>query len=253
MEFSGCAGARPVDNFGGYSGGETPLPIPNREVKPASADGTRRATSRESRTPPIIDVRSELEGRHVRPSLFKVPGCVGESSSRSSRASPLSAERNSPVRASSSSGRSARTARRASVRSSRSSAKPPSGWVAMLLDSMKARDLQRDPRILVHSIVTQPDGGFAEGEYKVRGSALEVTDPGLVERVAQAIDDDLPWHPEPGKFHLFRVDVEDVTFIRWEGENNQYMTRWPEGREQVRRGTSATSVGAPEPHSEFLD
>ena len=38
--------------FGGHSGGETPLPIPNREVKPASADGTRRATSRESRSPP---------------------------------------------------------------------------------------------------------------------------------------------------------------------------------------------------------
>jgi hypothetical protein len=38
--------------FGGHSGGATPLPIPNREVKPASADGTRRATSRESRTPP---------------------------------------------------------------------------------------------------------------------------------------------------------------------------------------------------------
>jgi hypothetical protein len=38
---------------GGHSGGETPLPIPNREVKPASADGTRRATSRESRTPPV--------------------------------------------------------------------------------------------------------------------------------------------------------------------------------------------------------
>jgi RimJ/RimL family protein N-acetyltransferase len=38
--------------FGGHSGGGTPLPIPNREVKPASADGTRRATSRESRSPP---------------------------------------------------------------------------------------------------------------------------------------------------------------------------------------------------------
>jgi RimJ/RimL family protein N-acetyltransferase len=37
---------------GGHSGGGTPLPIPNRAVKPASADGTRRATSRESRTPP---------------------------------------------------------------------------------------------------------------------------------------------------------------------------------------------------------
>lgn len=126
-------------------------------------------------------------------------------------------------------------------------------WLAMLLDSMKARDLQRDPRILIHSIVTQPDGGFAEGEYKVRGFVEEVTDPGVIERVAQAIDAQLPWHPEPGKFHLFRVDVEDVTFIRWKGDNDQYMTRWPEGREQVRRGTSATSVGPPEPYSELLD
>src|SRR5438876_236239 len=40
-------------NFGGLTGRETPLPIPNREVKPARADGTRRATSRESRSPPI--------------------------------------------------------------------------------------------------------------------------------------------------------------------------------------------------------
>src|ERR671936_1053671 len=45
--------ARRPDNFGGHSGVEPPLPIPNREVKPACADGTRRATSRESRWPPI--------------------------------------------------------------------------------------------------------------------------------------------------------------------------------------------------------
>jgi Pyridoxamine 5'-phosphate oxidase len=126
-------------------------------------------------------------------------------------------------------------------------------WLTMLLDSMKARDLKRDPRILIHSIVTQPDGGFSEGEYKVRGRALEETDAGLQTRIAEAIAERLPWRPEPGKFHLFRIDVDDVTFIRWEGDNNQYMTRWPEGREQVRRGTSATSVGPPEPHSEYLD
>src|SRR5262247_2813212 len=41
-----------LTRFGGHSGGGTPLPIPNREVKPASAAGTRRATSRESRSPP---------------------------------------------------------------------------------------------------------------------------------------------------------------------------------------------------------
>ena len=39
--------------LGGHSDGETPLPIPNREVKPVSADGTRGAIPRESRTPPI--------------------------------------------------------------------------------------------------------------------------------------------------------------------------------------------------------
>ena len=50
---AGSAAQRP-HKLGGHSGGETPLPIPNREVKPASADGTRRAISRESRTPPIF-------------------------------------------------------------------------------------------------------------------------------------------------------------------------------------------------------
>ena len=38
---------------GGYSEGETPLPIPNRAVKPLSADGTWPARARESRTPPV--------------------------------------------------------------------------------------------------------------------------------------------------------------------------------------------------------
>ncbi len=38
--------------FGGHSVGVTPLPIPNREVKPHSADGTWLARAWESRSPP---------------------------------------------------------------------------------------------------------------------------------------------------------------------------------------------------------
>src|SRR3954463_13116980 len=38
---------------GGYGEGETPLPIPNRAVKPLSADGTWLARARESRSPPV--------------------------------------------------------------------------------------------------------------------------------------------------------------------------------------------------------
>src|SRR3954454_23145089 len=37
---------------GGHSGGVTPVPIPNTEVKPASADGTWGASPWESRSPP---------------------------------------------------------------------------------------------------------------------------------------------------------------------------------------------------------
>ena len=39
---------------GDEGGGDTPLPIPNREVKPASADGTAGETLWESRSSPIF-------------------------------------------------------------------------------------------------------------------------------------------------------------------------------------------------------
>src|SRR5438093_2382356 len=42
-------------DFGGHSEGETPLPIPNRAVKPLSADGTWWATAWESRSPPALE------------------------------------------------------------------------------------------------------------------------------------------------------------------------------------------------------
>ena len=60
---------------GGYSGGEPPVPIPNTEVKPASADGTWGAIPWESRSPPGIYVEGppttvggpsfSPKGRHV--------------------------------------------------------------------------------------------------------------------------------------------------------------------------------------------
>ena len=43
-----------LDNFGGFSVGETPLPIPNRAVKPHSADGTWPSRAWESRSPPFL-------------------------------------------------------------------------------------------------------------------------------------------------------------------------------------------------------
>ena len=117
--------------------------------------------------------------------------------------------------------------------------------------SRKAADLQRDARILVHSIVTSREG--TEGEYKVRGHAIAELDPAVQQGYARAIHAAAGWEPQPGRFHLFRIDVHDVTFIRWDSStNDQFVTRWPSRREFVRRGTSATSVGDPEPFSELL-
>jgi hypothetical protein len=125
-------------------------------------------------------------------------------------------------------------------------------WLSMLSGSYKAADLRRDPRVLVHSVVTSRDG--AAGEYKVRGRAVEERSSSVQEGYADAARSLLGWSPVPGRFHLFRVDVVDVTFIRYEEESgDQFVTRWPQGREFVRRGTSATSLGEPEAYHDLLE
>ena len=124
-------------------------------------------------------------------------------------------------------------------------------WLSMMWGSLKAADLLRDPRILVHSVITTRDGG--QGEYKVRGRALATRDAAVQRRYADAVAEALGWRPEPGRFHLFAVDIEDITVIRYDdATGDQFVARWPEGREFVRRGTSATSVGEPEQYADLL-
>ncbi|MFL6075039.1 MAG: pyridoxamine 5'-phosphate oxidase family protein [Mycobacteriales bacterium] len=124
-------------------------------------------------------------------------------------------------------------------------------WLSMMSGSRKAMDLRRDPRILVHGVVSHRDG--AEGELKVRGTARAEHDPATHRRYAEAVAADLGWRPEPGRFHLFAVDVGEVTAIRYDAASgDQFVACWPPGREYVRRATSATSVGDPEPRRELI-
>jgi hypothetical protein len=117
--------------------------------------------------------------------------------------------------------------------------------LSMMWGSLKAKDLQRDPRVLVHSIVTNRDGG--EGELKVRGAAVAVDDREVQERYAAAVGQELGWQPVVGRFHLFDVDLRHVTFIRYDHETgDQHVATWPPAKEFVRRGTGATTVGPPE-------
>jgi hypothetical protein len=124
-------------------------------------------------------------------------------------------------------------------------------WLSMLWGSQKASDLLRDSRLLVHNAVASRDG--SHGEYKVRGQARLENDQDVQAGYAGAIAGQAGWRPEPGQFHLFWVDVERVTFIRYEESlGDQYVTTWPPGREFVRRAVSATSLGEPEEYAGLL-
>src|SRR6266705_6800618 len=124
-------------------------------------------------------------------------------------------------------------------------------WLSMLWHSRKAADLLRDPRILVHSVITGRDGG--EGEFKIRGTARAERDLAVQRRYAQEVAGGLGWSPDPGRFHLFAVSIGEVAFIRYDdATGDQHVAMWPPAREFVRRGTSATSVGEPEPVNDIL-
>lgn len=124
-------------------------------------------------------------------------------------------------------------------------------WLCMLQGSRKAADLLRDPRILVHSTVTGRDGG--EGEFKIRGTARAESDHGVQHRYAGAVAASLGWRPVPGRFHLFAVGIDQVTLIRYDSATgDQHVAMWPPAREFIRRGTSDTTVGDPEPANDIL-
>jgi hypothetical protein len=72
-------------------------------------------------------------------------------------------------------------------------------------------------------------------------------------RYADAAAGSLGWNPQPGLFHLFAVDINQVTFISYDtATGNQHVATWPPSREFIRRATSPASVGDPEPSSDII-
>jgi hypothetical protein len=121
--------------------------------------------------------------------------------------------------------------------------------LSMMWQSHKAMDLLRDDRILVHSIITSREG--SDGEVKLRGRGVAVDDRDVRARYCDAVSV-LGWRPEEPWFHLFQIEIGDLTVIRYAPNGDQYVVRWPSRAEFVRRETSATSVGAPEPHPDLF-
>jgi hypothetical protein len=123
-------------------------------------------------------------------------------------------------------------------------------WLSMM-DSRKAADLLRDPRILVHSVITNRDG--AEGEFKLRGAVREEHDLAVQRRYAHAVAQSLGWDPQPGRFHLFEVLANHLTYIRYHPvAEHQHVAMWPPAREFIRKHDSPTSLADAEPAAEIL-
>ena len=123
-------------------------------------------------------------------------------------------------------------------------------WLSMMPASVKARDLHRDPRILLHSIVTNP---APQAEIMMRGSVRVEAAHDAQRRYAAAAEAHLGWRPVPGEFTLFAVDITEVTYIGHDaGSNAQHVARWPAGEEYLRLSLTPTSLGASEPVRRLL-
>ncbi|MGW1865556.1 pyridoxamine 5'-phosphate oxidase family protein [Streptomyces mauvecolor] len=108
-------------------------------------------------------------------------------------------------------------------------------WLGMMPNSMKALDLRRDPRFSVQAN-PGPDAEMADGDVRVSGRAVEVTDPAVKAAYAAQVAP-----PEP--FHLFRAELTEVVHTGL--ENDELVVRaWRPGSalRTLRRGNSEESL-----------
>src|SRR5215211_1407254 len=104
-------------------------------------------------------------------------------------------------------------------------------WLGMMPASLKARDLQRDPRLALHAAPI--DLELADGDAKLSGCASEITDDAEKAAFVAALEAAGKEAPPPGPFHLFRVDVTEMSIVRVEGDH-LVIDIWAEGAEPRR-------------------
>lgn len=94
-------------------------------------------------------------------------------------------------------------------------------WLAMMPDSLKARDLRRDPRFALQA---NPGAGtdMGGGDVRVGGRAYEVEDPAAKAAYAEEVEP-----PEP--FHLFRTELTEVVRTYVEDEKYLVVQVWTPG------------------------
>ena len=99
--------------------------------------------------------------------------------------------------------------------------------LGMMWRSPKALDLLRDPRLVVHSVVSSRMGD--EGDFKLYGRAVSVEDPERRARYRATIKARIDWEPEEPNYHVFAVDVDSAGFVTF-AEGNRFGLAWDPGR-----------------------
>jgi hypothetical protein len=90
-------------------------------------------------------------------------------------------------------------------------------WLGMMPGSLKAKDLLRDPRIALHNATIDKD--VVAGDAKITGTALAVTDDTTFADYRSAFERHAGYPPPPGDFHLFRIDVAEISMMRPAGDH----------------------------------
>ena len=101
-------------------------------------------------------------------------------------------------------------------------------FLGMMRRSVKALDLLRDPRCVVHSTVSDKNG--TEGEFKVYGQAREVNDPVELRIFGDAVYAASGMRIEDMEGHCFAIGVESVVFSVLRGEEFHRQV-WKAGEE----------------------
>ncbi|HWE71390.1 MAG TPA: pyridoxamine 5'-phosphate oxidase family protein [Acidimicrobiales bacterium] len=100
-------------------------------------------------------------------------------------------------------------------------------YLGMMWQSRKAVDLLRDPRCVVHTVVT--DKGGTEGDVKIYGRARDITDVAERERYCVALEAAIGWRPSGEEYHLFGIDITEVGYFAVVGGDHDVRTWAPTG------------------------
>jgi Pyridoxamine 5'-phosphate oxidase len=111
--------------------------------------------------------------------------------------------------------------------------------LVMIEGTLKARDLLRDPRIVLNAPIFDP--ADPKAEFKLRGRVVAIDDRTQREATAAAIASASGWRP-PSTWHYFAVRVDDVAHLHWDaGALDMWHWTQSRGTRRVRRPAPALS------------